>query len=69
MSNNTTQGGLPATLRERLQRKVDESGAQPVMAAVGLSPAAFWRALAGGNVRAGTVHQIEATLNALEGDA
>lgn len=57
---------LPTTLRERLQRTVRELGHKDVMHAVGLSPAAFWRAIAGGNVRAGTMHQIEAGLSALE---
>lgn len=68
MYQPTKEASLPATLRERLQRNIDSRGHVTVMRAVGLAPSAFWRAVAGAAVRAGTVHQIEAALGALERD-
>ncbi len=58
---------LPATTREHLQREVEERGHIHVIRAIGLSEAAFWRAMAGAKIRAGTVHQIQAGLDALAG--
>lgn len=40
--------GAARALRERLQRSIEKRGHKNVMAALGLSPAAFWRAIAGG---------------------
>lgn len=56
----------PATTIERLRRAVEAHGPRAVIRAVGLSEAAFWRAYAGAKVRAGTVHQINAALEAFE---
>ena len=58
----------PATAKERLQRAVNRHGHVRVIAAVGLSQAAFWRVLAGAPIRSGTYHQLLAGLDALEGE-
>ncbi len=60
---------LPGTLLERLKHAVETRGHLRVIHTIGLSQAAFWRAMAGGKIRAGTVHQIEAGLDALDREA
>ena len=61
-----TAGALPATIRERLNLKVEEIGSRPVLRATGLSEAAFWRAVAGARVHFGTCAAIERGLALLD---
>jgi hypothetical protein len=57
---------IPATLRERVQRAIEAHGHRAVFRAVGLSEGAFWRAVGGGPVHAGTPLMFERGLSALE---